>query len=144
MRQRLAPGAEIDAATPDEVEQRIKAALDRHQQTNRRSEKNAVQLDGTGSGTGKFALSRLYDAELERVTVTGAANGLVQIYANNPNSGTDMLEVIQLGALGLYSDSFSNNIWVPAGTQIFVVCSNGTPNGQMTYNIQMQLIRVNS
>jgi hypothetical protein len=141
MKQRISHGATVDATTPDEVARIIAAAFDTRQDYDYHREVGAINLDGTGAGSQARHLTRQYAWLCERIAVTAGANALITLY-HNQQQGTDLVEVIQLGAAGMYSDSFANNLYVPAGSRLLIVCSGGAANGQMTYNIQARLIQV--
>lgn len=134
-------GAEVDIPTQREIAQIIATAFDRQQSETYRRMKGSINLDGTGAGVERVRVNtQQYDALLERVTLTSGPNALFQFY-ENAQQGSDLLEVVQLGAAGLYSDSFSNNIYIPAGSQLFIAVTGGAANGQATYNLQIKLIK---
>ena|SRR5487761_130339 len=130
-------GATIDATTTAETAAIIAAAFEHQNADEYWREKGAILLDGTGAGNTLLKVSSQYDWLLERVTLTGV-NALVSIYENQV-AGADLLEVVQIGAVGLYSDSFSNILWVPANSQVVISVSGGPSNGQMTFNLQIKL-----
>lgn len=140
MRQMIAHGGFIDAVTPTELATALARGQDRQDDVSWRIFKGAVILDATGAGTTAEKTPRMYDVILERITITGAVNGLIGIYENQVN-GADLREIISLGTAGMYSDSFSNRIYIPAGSSIVLSCSGGPVNGQFTYNMQAKLIK---
>lgn len=140
MRTRIVPGAEVDVPTTAEVGQLIVQAFEAQRQEMYRREKSSIVLDGTGAGTTIFKLTRLYDWVCERVTISAGAGGAVEFYENQV-ADTDLLEDITLNARGRYSDSFSNNLFIPAGSQLFVVFAGAGNNGLASVNLQVRLIR---
>lgn len=137
MRQRIVHGGTIEAATHDEIGQAVARAFELSAVEDYERKKGVIALDGTGAGVATLAVSAQYDWLMERVTLTGA-NALVQIFENS-QQGTDLLEVVQLGAAGLYSDSFANRLYVTANSQVVVAASGGPANGQVTFNFQIKL-----
>lgn len=148
MRQRISHGAEIDAATPDEVARIVAAANARQGPREYRRLKGIINLNATGTGqttpqaNGDLVVPSQYDLLLERVTFggTGAANALIGVYENQV-ADTDLLEIAQLGAAGKYSDSFSNRIYVTANSVIYIAVTGGVASLQVTYNMQGRLIK---
>lgn len=143
MRQRIAHGATIDTATPDEVAALIAGAFDRRDDYDFKREPGTVNLDANGNGTKTLHLTRQYAWLCERVALTTqpAAAALIALY-HNQVQGSDLAEVVQLGAAGMYSDSFSNRLYVPAGSQLVIAVTGGAANGQATFSIQIRLIKV--
>lgn len=143
MRQRIAHGNAIDAATPGEIADIIAAAFDRQTDYDYHREPGTVNLDANGDGSVTKHLTRQYAWLCERIAVTTqpAAAAIVALY-HNQVQGSDLAEVISLGAAGMYSDSFSNRLYVPAGSHLVITCTGGTANGQLTYSIQTRLIKV--
>lgn len=143
-RQMVRPGGSLDIATPQEMADLIAAAFSQHQNEHYRREKGVVNLDGTGAGQdGKVVAPRLYDYVLERVTASAAAGAVISFYENQ-QANTDLLESVTIPASGLYSDSFSNSLFLPAGSKLLVVVSAGGANGQATYNLQIKMIRADN
>lgn len=144
MRQRIAHGADIEAATPKEIADIIAAAFDRKAPSEYRRLKGIVNLNASGAGQTAVAdllVPSQYDLLLERIALggNGAANALVVIYENQAQD-TDLLEVVQLGTVGKYSDSFSNCVYLTANSSILIVVSGGVANLQIAYNLQGRLI----
>ena len=147
MKQRISHGAEIDAATPDEIARIIAAAFSRAPTAQYRRAKGIVNLNASGNGQTQVAdllVPAQYDLLLERVAIggNGAASALVCLYENQ-QSDTDLLEVISLGTVGKYSDSFSNRMYVTANSSVLIVVTGGVANLQVTYNLQGRLIPAN-
>lgn len=143
-RQRISHGSEINTATPEEVAAIVATAMDRKQVTEYRRLKGIINLDASGNGQSRPAENKIpsqFDILLERVTIggAGAVSALVVVYENQVQD-SDLLEVIQLGTVGKYSDSFSNRIYVTANSAIILAVTGGVPNLQVTYNLQGRLI----
>lgn len=136
MKQRIAHGAEIDAVTPDELREEL-AHLHHHDLWH--VEKGVIDLSA-GVGNKPIKVSGEYDWLMKRATIggAGAVNALVLISENDSGSDADLLEVIQVGASGRYSDAFSNDLWIPAKTKLIVSVSNGAA-GQVTFNFRVKL-----
>lgn len=141
MKQQIKPGATLDIPTTQEMAVMIAGAFDSQRGDTYRRLKGSIQLDGTGAGTDSINVKapRLYDIILERVSCTGV-NALFQFFENQ-NNPSDLLEVVQVGAAGLYSDAFSNCIFLPAGSALVVQVTGGPASGSATYNIQAKLIK---
>jgi hypothetical protein len=145
MKQIIRHNATIDSATPQEIaeilaSQKQETSVDTYSRI-----KGTIALNANGAGQSNNAdlnVSSQYDWSMERITIggAGAVNALVAVYENQAQP-TDMLEVIQLGTAGLYSDSFSNNIYVPANTQVILTVTGGVASGQVTFNIQIRQIK---
>jgi hypothetical protein len=135
----LRPGATIETVTPDELDTAITVALDARAVEDYTRRKDIITLDGNGAGSTVELVSPQYDWRIERVTLggAGAAGALVQIYENQQNP-MDLLEVIQLGTAGIYSDGFDNSLYVPAAAQIVIAVTGGVANRQVTYNLQIR------
>lgn len=141
MKQRIAHGATIDAATPEEVAAIFSRVRDQRDDVDYHREKGIINLDAAGKGVRAVHVSRQYNWRMERVAIggPGAVNALVTINESDSGSDADMLEVIQLGTAGRYSDSFSNSLWVPAGQRIWLVVTGGAASGQVMFNFQVRL-----
>lgn len=147
-RQRISHGSEIDAATPREVAQIIAQAFPRERAAEYRRFKGVVNLSAAGAGQNQVPDDTIYappqyDLVLERVTLggSGAVGAVVALYENQI-SDVDLLEIIgPIPATGKYSDSFSNNIYVPSNSAVFVVVTTGVAGLQVTYNLQGRLIK---
>lgn len=147
MRQKISHGAEIDAATPAEVAAIIAGVFDRKAPTEYRRLKGIINLNAAGAGSTAAAdllVPSQYDLLLERVAFggNGGANALVGVYENQA-SDTDLLEIVQMGAIGKYSDSFSNCIYLTANSSVLIAVTGGVANLQVTYNMQGRLIPAN-
>lgn len=139
--QTIRHGGKISAATPEEVSNIFaRERAERVTQAYHR-EKGIVQLDATGAGSKSIDVSAQYDWIMERVTVSTnpAAGALIGIYENQIQN-SDLLEIIQLGTAGLYSDGFDNRLWVPANSVLVVSVTSGAANGQAAYNWQIKLV----
>lgn len=141
MRQLLKHGATIEAATPAEVADIIAATLDTQRSIDYYPIKGTIDLDA--SGNGQVALERVspqYDWLMERVAIAGpgAVSALVAIFEGTTNP-SDMREVIQMGAAGMYSDSFSNDMWIPGNSMVIVSVTAGVASEQLAYNFQVRL-----
>lgn len=144
----MVPGGELDIATPTEVGLIIARALEEQRVVRYERKKGVIQLDANGNGVTAPPVHVLdvpsqYDWSLERVAIGGgtlAANALVSIYENQAVD-TDLLEVIQLGAAGKYSDSFSNCAYITANSILIIGVSGGPANGQVTFNLQIRLAK---
>lgn len=143
MKQRIVHGATIETVTPDEVAAILRANTPKTRGAQYHTDKVSVQLDGTGAGQARIATTREYSRRLQRVAVkaTPLAAALCLIYDNSTEDG-DLREVIQLGIAGLYSDGFSNNMFIPAGNQILFVVTGGAAGGAVAFNIQSELVQV--
>jgi len=148
-RQRIMHGSEVDAATPAEVAQIIAAAFPAQHAHEYRRFKGAIQLNAAGFGQNQVPDDAIYappqyDLLLERVSLGGngaLATTVIGIFENQL-SDVDLLEVITIGAALKYSDSFSNNIYVTSNSAIIVsVIVAGSPNLQITYNLQGRLVK---
>lgn len=139
MKQEIRHGATLETATPAEVARIVAAELDTRQVTDYTRRKDIITLDGTGAGQAKLNVSSQYDWRLERITIAGAGavSALVEFYENQI-APLDLLEVVQLGATGLYSDSFDNTLYLPANSQLFVAVTGGVASLQVTYNLQIR------
>lgn len=143
MRYTIRHGSEIEAATPGEVAAIIASAFDTRSSVDYRRPKGLVSLDGSGNGAATVEkVSSQYDWVCERLTLAGngAAGALVQFFENSA-SDLDLLEVVQIGAAGLYSDSYSNSLYLPANSQLVIQVTGGTPNGQVSYNLQLRQLQ---
>lgn len=147
MRQRVVHGATLDIATPSEVAS-IVDALTANVQENYTRRKGVVALNASGNGQASdedLVVSAQYDWLCQRVTLGGgplAANALVSFYENDAGSDANLLEVVQLGTAGKYSDSFSNEMYVPANSKLIIAVTGGpATDGQVTYNIQIRYIK---
>lgn len=141
MRQVIRPGREVEFATPSEIE----AMLSEHMQRNVGSyhkHRGALQLNGSGVGSDSIDVPGQHDWIMERITISGAGavNALVQIFEND-TSPTNLIEVVQLGTAGLYSDSFDNRVHVPSLSVVVFTVSAGVANGPVAYNYQIKLER---
>lgn len=147
MRQQVRPGGTLDIATPREIGEIIAGAFSAQMVDEYERKKGTIALDATGVGVTSpahgLAVSAQYDWLLERVTLGGGANaaGAIVKFYENGASDTDMLEVVQLGAVGLYSDSFANRLYVTANSVLLIAVSQGPANGQVTFNLQIALKR---
>lgn len=143
MRQIIKHGAEIDAATPAEVAAIFAKQADRSVNQRYFRYREAMTLDSNGNGT-HYArhVSGEYDWIMERIsaTATPAAAALLALYENEPDSST-LLEVIQLGTVGVYTDAFSNCIYLPSNSRLVLVCAGGTANGQCIFNLQIRMVK---
>lgn len=146
-RQKIVHGAEIDTVTPQELAEVIAKAFEEKRPEQYHRIRGIVNLDANGNGQNRppdesINVPPQYDLLLERVVIggVGAVNSVVCLYENQVQD-TDLLEVIQMGAAGRYSDSFSNNLYIPANSQLFVVVTGGVANGQVTYNLQGRLVK---
>lgn len=147
-RQRMMHGAEIETATPSEVAE-IVAAFAREPAVEYKRFRGVINLNAAGAGQNSVPDDPIYappqyDLLLERVAIggSGAAGAVVELYENDIQSDANLLEVISVAAVpGKYSDSFSNNIYVPANSAVFILVGGGVANLQVTYNIQGRLIK---
>lgn len=144
MRQRIMHGTEIDACTTQEVADIVSRAFASQPVHSYWRPKGAINLNAAGAGQSSNAdlpVSSQYDWRIERITIAGAGavNALLTFYENAANPG-DMLEVMQLGTAGLYSDGFDNTLYVPANSQLLIVVTGGVANGQVNYNLQIKQI----
>lgn len=146
MRQQIKHGAMIDAATPDEVAEAFRTFLRDNVRKDReeyRIEKGAVLLDGGGNGQLTFRAPRSYNWFAERITATGGASTTVTFYENTAGQGSDLRENITLDTNGRYSDSFSNDLFIPAGSTLFVVFAGAAGAGlNGTVNMQIRMVEV--
>jgi hypothetical protein len=144
VKQKIAHGALIDTVTPAELGAALRGSQDRSEDYQRHRKKGIIQLDANGAGKDAIHVSRQYNWRMERVTIggAGAVNALLVLFESDSTSDADMLEVIQVGTAGRYSDSFSNNIWVPAGNRLILQATGGVPSGQITFNFQVRLVPV--
>jgi hypothetical protein len=123
----------------------LAGVFDRQKLTDYRRFKGVINLNAAGAGQNDtfnpILVPSQYDLLLERVTIggNGAASALVVLYENQV-ADTDMLEVIGMGTVGKYSDSFSNRIYVTANSNVLIAVTGGTPNLQVTYNLQGRYI----
>jgi len=142
MQQTIRHNSTVDAATPREVAEIIAAAFQRREDLSYHQEKGSISLNASGAGTFALRTGRLYGWLMQRVAITAnpAAAALILMYENDP-APSDLREVIQLGTAGLYSDSFDNVLYIPPGSAVTFVVSSGAANGQLSYNLQIQLIR---
>lgn len=140
MRQRISHGATIDAATPDEVARLIAAAFDTQRDYDYHREMGAINLDASGNGSASLYMTRQYAWLMDRVALTAGGPALIGFY-NHQQQGSDLIEIVQLGSAGMYSDGFSRGAYLPAGNKLLIVCTGGAANGQMTYNLQIRLIK---
>lgn len=140
MRQRITHGATIDAATPAEVAHIFTESRESRQIEEHHREKGTIQLNAAGAGQGSLNVSSEYDWMCERVTLVAnpAAAALVAFYESQ-QLPADLLEVIGLGGVGMYSDSFDNTMWVPSNSTLLIVVTGGTALGQLSYNIQVRM-----
>ena len=138
MKQLIRPGGTIDALTQDELVKLIP----RERDVSYWRTKGAFALNAAGGGQDSIDVSSEYDFFMERVCIggAGAVNALAVIYADGTQA-SDMIEVVQLGAAGLYSDSFSNCAYVSANSQIIIVVTGGVANGNVQYNYQIRRVR---
>lgn len=142
-RHKIAHGATIETATPTEVAEIIAAQLDARDVVDYTRRKGIIKLSATGTGLAGEQTSPQYDWRCERVTIggPGAVNALVQFFENQSTSTADLLEVIQVGAAGLYSDGFSNNLYVPANSTLLIVVTGGVAGLDLSYNVQIKQLR---
>lgn len=144
-KQRIAHGQTIDTASTEEIAELLAQAFSQQRPLEYRRFKNVINLDGTGTGLTKAAdilVPSQYDLLLERVTIggPGAVGAVVTIYENQVQD-TDLLEVIgPIGAVGKYSDSFSNTMYVTANSAVLINVTSGAVSSQVTYNLQGRLI----
>lgn len=141
MRQIIKPGHPVEFCTPSEVE----AMLSEHMQRNVGAfhrHRGAMQLNAAGAGSDSEDVPGQHDWIMERITVAGAGavSALIQIFEND-TSPTNLLEVIQMGTAGLYSDSFDNRIHVPSLSAVVFTVTAGVANGPVAYNYQIKLER---
>lgn len=141
MRQVIKPGHPVEFVTPSEVE----AMLSEHMQRNVGSyhrHRGAIQLNAAGAGTDTIDVPNQHDWIMERIAISGAGavNAIVQIFEND-TSPTNLLEAIQLGTAGLYSDSFDNRLHVPSLSVVVFSVTGGVANGPVAYNYQVKLER---
>lgn len=122
------------------LEDIVRAIHDTQQDQQYTRKKAAVALDGTGAGQAQLQVPLGYDWVLERVTVSGGAGGQV-IFSENSTAPSDTLEVVTLNANGLYSDAFSNDIFVPSGSVLLISATGAGNNGSIAYNLQIRLIK---
>ena len=148
MRQRVVPGGEIDVATPAEIATLIARAFESQFVEEYERKKGVIALDASGNGqTGPahgLVVSAQYDWLCERVTLGGGANAasaLITFAENQAGTDTDMLEVVQLGTAGRYSDSFKNGMYVTANSVLVITVAGGPANGAVTFNLQIRLKR---
>jgi hypothetical protein len=141
MRQRIAHGAELDIATPAEIAA-IFANQKRDDDIEYYTRFRSTFLNGSGTTTDSVKVPSQYDWLLERISVAGpgAVNALVGVYENEVVNST-LLEIIQLGSAGFYTDSFSNNLYVPANSQIVFAVVTGVAGQQISYNYQIKMIK---
>lgn len=143
------PGGTIDAATSTEIGEAVARALTLQNVTEYQRYKGTVPLNAAGSGqideTQAPRVSAQYDLILQRVTIGGGAGlaggALVLFYENSSASEADLLEVIQLGAGGRYSDSFANTLYLPANSKLIIAVSGGPALGVVSYNLQGEVQR---
>jgi hypothetical protein len=104
--------------------------------------RGAIQLSAAGAGSDTADVPNQHDWIMERVAIAGAGaiNALVQIFEND-TSPSNLLEVIQMGAAGLYSDSFDNRVHVPSLSVVVFSVTGGAANGPVAYNYQIKLER---
>jgi hypothetical protein len=142
-KQRVTPGGTIDTVTPAELGEAIANAFSYQAVEEYDRHKGVVLLDANGAGHSIIGIKvpSHYDYFFERVAIGGgaqAANALI-LMCENEISDVQLLEVIQLGGAGYYSDSFSNDIHVPAGSVVKLGITGGPANGQVTYNMQVRI-----
>lgn len=141
MKQRISHGATIDTATPEEVAKIVAGQFNANRSREYTRIKNTFALDASGNGVHTLhKVPAEWDWLCERITITTGAAALVTFFENAQNP-SDMLEVIGLGSTGLYSDSFDNTLYIPANSQLVMVCAGGGANGQLAYNLQIRLLR---
>jgi hypothetical protein len=141
MRQVIKPGHPVEFVTPSEVE----AMLTEHMQRNVGSfhrHRGAFQVGAGGTGSDSIDVPPQHDWIMERVAIAGAGtvNAIIQIFEND-TSPSNLLEVIQLGTAGLYSDSFDNRMHVPSLSTVLFTISGGVAGGAVAYNYQIKLER---
>lgn len=141
--QRIVHGLTLDVATPAEVAAIVSRELDKRTGDDYTRRPGVVQLNAAGFGNASEDVSPRYNWVCERITIggNGAPNALVQLFENDSNSTANLLEVVQVGVGGLYSDGFSNNIWVPANSQLVIAVSGGVAGGQVTYRLQIKRVK---
>lgn len=148
MKQKIVPGQTLDIATTSEVGEAVARALTLQNVTEYQRYKGSILLNAAGIGqvdeTQAVRASAQYDLILTRVAIGGggvAAGALVLFYENSSASEADLLEVIQLGAGGRYSDSFANQLYLPANSKLIIAVSGGPANGVVSYNLQGEVQR---
>lgn len=141
MRQIIKPGHPVDFATPSEVESMLSEHMSRNVGAFHRH-RGAIQLNAAGAGSDTVDVPGQHDWIMERICIAGAGavNALVQIFEND-SSPTNLLEVVQVGAAGLYSDSFDNRLHVPSLSVVVFTVTSGIANGPVAYNYQVKLER---
>lgn len=141
-RHKINPGGYLDIPSLDEIkglfEQR---GGDRARGMQYQRHKGSIKTDANGVGLGTVDVSPQYDWSIERITIAGpgAANALVQVCIDEL-SASALAEVIQLGATGLYSDSFSNKLFVPANSRLYIGVTGAVASSNITYNLQTRLV----
>lgn len=140
-------GAKIETVTPAEMEEIIQRSLVERDIDEYLVKRGVIKLDGAGAGTTvgsemnlDLKVSSQFDWELERISVggAGAPSALVGVYENDAGNDTNMLEIIGMGTVGKYSDSFSNNVYVTANTQIVIVVTGGVAGQDVTFRLQIK------
>lgn len=142
MKQRIVPGQMVDILTLDELKGYFEeAGASRKQARQFRRVNGTMQVSTAGAAQATEDVSPQYDWSIERVTISGpgAVNALVQFYQDEI-APSMMLEVVQVGAAGLYSDSFSNCLHVPANSVLYVAVTGGVANGAVAYNLQVRQV----
>jgi hypothetical protein len=141
MRQIIKPGHPVEFATPSEVESIVSEHIQRNVGAFHRH-RGAIQLNAAGAGSDIIDVPPQHDWIMERIAIAGAGavSALVQIFEND-QSPSNLLEVIQMGTAGLYSDSFDNRIHVPSLSVVVFTVTLGVANGPVAYNYQIKLER---
>jgi hypothetical protein len=156
MRQKISHGADINVATPDEVQALIQADRDRANVVEYRRLKgtcilnaagaalsNSAQSTAGGSPNNDLTIPSQFDFLLERAVFGGAgllATTTIGVYENQV-SDTDLLDWELVGAGLKYAEGYSNRIYVTANSTIIIAWTGGTANLQVTYNLQGRLVR---
>lgn len=144
-KQTVKHGATLDIPSLEELAQLIAESRDERTHHDYRAEKGTFQMDGSGNFSGTILTAdRQHDRILERISLFPGNNiAQVGIYANTTQP-TDLLESVKFNATNSsifgYSDSFANNIFLPAGDQLVLVVSGGLASAQGAWRIQTRYL----
>lgn len=140
--QKVVHGGTIETVTPQELGKIIADAFGERRDTEYRRHKDTAAADGGGNCVLTVTAPRMYDWICERVTLVGTNGGAVNFFENQ-QAFPDLMEAVTLNANGLYSDSFSNTMLLPAGSKLLIVFSGITPAAPCSVNLQVRMVRVN-